>query len=85
MQLKRCIVGVAIPGVLRGSQSFGIRVIYENQTTPKNIGDAIAKTSTVAGYTAASTALVGNTALATVIDGAVVIQVTKQENKIIRK
>ncbi len=59
-------------------------MIYENPTTLKTIGNAIATTSTVAGYTAASTALVGNTALVTVIDGAVVIQVAKQENKTLR-
>jgi hypothetical protein len=44
-------------------------VVYENPTTLKNMGVATAKASTDAGYTAASTALVGNTALATAIGG----------------
>jgi len=66
------VAGTTINGVFRGSQSFGIRVLYENPTTLKNMGNATAKASTVAGYTAASTALVGNTALATAIGGTAV-------------
>jgi len=63
------VAGETHQGVTRGTQSFGIRVVYENPTTLKNMGTANAKASTVAGYTAASTALVGNTALATAIGG----------------
>ncbi len=61
--------GVTIPGVVRGTQSFGVNVLYENPTTLKSMGIATAKASTVAGYTAAAAALVGNTALATAIGG----------------
>jgi hypothetical protein len=61
--------GVNHPGTSRGTQSFGIRVVYENPTTLKNMGTATAKASTVAGYTAAAAALVGNTALAAAIGG----------------
>jgi len=42
-------------------------VVYENPTTLINMGTATAKASTVSGYTAAATALVGNTALASAI------------------
>ena len=63
------VAGETHPGTSRGTQSFGIRVIYENPTTLKNMGTATAKASTVAGYTAAAAALVGNTALATAIGG----------------
>jgi hypothetical protein len=55
------VAGVTVPGVSRSSQPFGIRVLYENQTTLKNIGNATTKTSTIAGYTADAAALVGNT------------------------
>ena len=61
--------GVTIAGITRGTQSFGINVVYENPTTLKNMGTSMAKASTVAGYAAAATALVGNTALATAIGG----------------
>jgi len=67
--VNHLVAGETHPGVSRGTQSFGIRVVYENPTTLKNMGVATAKASTVAGYTAASTALVGNTALATAIGG----------------
>ncbi|GEM_PF-4001868 len=60
------VAGETHPRTSRGTQSFGIRVIYENPTTLKNMGTATAKASTVAGYTAAAAALVGNTALATI-------------------
>jgi hypothetical protein len=66
------VAGVTHPGVSRGTQSFGIRVLYENPSTLKNMGNATAKASSVAGYTAASTALVGNAALATAIGGTAV-------------
>jgi len=63
------VAGETHPGVIRSSQSYGVRVVYEHPTTLKNMGTATAKASTVAGYAAASTALVGNTALATAIGG----------------
>jgi len=63
------VAGVTIAGITRGTQSFGINVVYENPTTLKNMGTSTAKASTVAGYAAAATALVGNTALATAIGG----------------
>ncbi len=63
------VAGVTHPGTSRGTQSFGVRVVYENPTTLKNMGIATARASTVAGYSAAATALVGNTALATAIGG----------------
>ena len=63
------VSGVTIAGITRGTQSFGINVVYENPTTLKNMVTATAKASTVAGYTAAAAALVGNTALATAIGG----------------
>jgi len=66
------VSGATKAGVSRGTQSFGIRVLYENPTTLKNMGNSTAKASTVAGYTAASTALVGNMALATAIGGTAV-------------
>ncbi len=67
--VNHVVAGETIPGVSRGTQSFGVRVVYENPTTLKNMGLATAKASTVAGYTAASAALVGDTALATAIGG----------------
>ena len=67
--VEHVVAGVTHPGVIRGTQSFGIRVVYENPATLKNMGTATAKASTVAGYTAASAALVGNAALATAIGG----------------
>jgi hypothetical protein len=67
--VSHVVAGVTHPGVSRGTQSFGIRVLYENPATLKNMGNATAKASTVAGYTAAAAALVGNTALATAIGG----------------
>ncbi len=63
------VSGVTIAGVTRGTQSFGVKVVYENPTTLKNMGNSTAKASTVAGYTSAAAALVGNTALATAIGG----------------
>ena len=72
------VAGVVHPGVSRSSQSFGIRVVYENPATLKNMGTATAKASTVGGYTAAATALVGNAALATAIGGTA-IQDTETE------
>ena len=63
------VAGETHQGVTRGTQSFGIRVVYENPTTLKSMGTSNAKASTVAGYAAAATALVGNTALATAIGG----------------
>jgi hypothetical protein len=67
--VNHVVAGETHPGVSRGTQSFGVRVVYENPTTLKNMGTATAKASTVAGYTAASAALVGDTALATAIGG----------------
>jgi len=67
--VNHTVAGVTFPGVVRGTQSFGIRVLYENPSTLKNMGIATAKASTVAGYTAASAALVGDAALATAIGG----------------
>jgi len=67
--VNHIVAGETHPGVSRGTQSFGIRVIYENPATLKNMGTATAKASTVAGYTAAAAAIVGNTALATAIGG----------------
>ena len=32
------VAGETHPGTVRGTQSFGIRVVYENPTTLKNIG-----------------------------------------------
>ena len=63
------VSGVTIASVTRGTQSFGINVVYENPTTLKSMGTSTAKAPTVAGYAAAATALVGNTALATAISG----------------
>jgi ABC-type uncharacterized transport system permease subunit len=63
------VAGVTHPAVSRGTQSFGIRVVYENPSTLKNMGIATARASTVAGYTAAAAAIVGNAALATAIGG----------------
>ena len=63
------VAGVTHPAVSRGTQSFGVRVVYENPSTLKNMGTATAKASTVAGYTAAAAAVVGNAALAAAIGG----------------
>jgi putative NIF3 family GTP cyclohydrolase 1 type 2 len=48
------VTGETHPGTIRSSQSYGVRVVYENPTTLKNMGTATAKASTVAGYAAAS-------------------------------
>ena len=61
------VSGVTIAGVTHGTQSFGVNVVYENPTTLKSMGTSTAKASTVSGYAAAATSLVGNTALATAI------------------
>ena len=71
--------GATHPGVARGSQSFGIKVVYENPTTLKNVGSATAKANSVAGYSAAATALAGNAALATALGGNA-IQDTENES-----
>jgi hypothetical protein len=67
--VNHTVAGVTQPGISRSTQSFGIRVVYENPTTLKNMGIATARASTVAGYSAAAAALVGNAALATAIGG----------------
>ncbi len=67
--VNHVVAGETVPGVARGTQSFGIRVVYENPTTLKNVGNATAKAATVAGYTAAATALIADTDLATAIGG----------------
>ena len=67
--VEHVVAGVTIPGVSRGAQVFGIRVVYENPTTLKSMGLVTAKASTIAGCTAAANAILADAALATAIGG----------------
>ena len=60
--------GVTVPGMTRGTESFTVKVIYENGNA-KNVGNTSAKAKTVAGLNAAAAAILADNALSTAIGG----------------
>jgi hypothetical protein len=60
--------GVTVPGMTRGTESYTVKVIYEDGNA-KNVGNTSAKAKTVAGLNAAAAAILADNALSAAIGG----------------
>jgi len=63
--------GVSHDPVEKASEAYTARIVYEN-TLGRAVGTASARAPTLAGFTAAKTEVLGNTALATALGGSAV-------------